>query len=232
MTKTQAQSTVMIFEDKSVSVSSQEKPEQRKYKKMLIKKACLGTSAEVTIRFLSGNTASVTGRKKFVYKEPVFNASLYSADEQEMQKQLFKSKIKRARKRFFKKVTTFIESYEASSKWTEILAAIVPISRNTNVNKRVFFFTDGVESSKFRQIDKRPLISDKDAEYAALVDVRNLRKKYQLPKKLSGIESIMFVFPLDMGVGGKKRTSQVFLETYWRAVFAEFGVNNVGFKTL
>ncbi|CAM1364461.1 hypothetical protein [Tenacibaculum xiamenense] len=227
-----AQNTVMIFEDKSVSVSSEEHPEQNRYKKKLIEKACSGALAEVTVCFLSEQTASATARKKFVYKQPSFNRSYYSADELSMQQQLFKGKLRRSRKRFAKKVITFMDSYQSSARWTEILAAIVPISRNSNPKKQIFFFTDGIESSEFRQIDKRPLISDKDAKYAALIDVKNLRKKYQLPQKLSGVAKIEFVFPLDMGIGENKRTSQAFLETYWRSVFASFGVKNVVFKSL
>ncbi|CAL2105507.1 conserved hypothetical protein [Tenacibaculum sp. 190524A02b] len=227
----QAQNTIMIFEDKSVSVSSNRNSEESKYKNKLLKRACSGESAEVIVRFLSENTASISGGKKFSYKAPSFNASYYSADELPMQQQLFKGKQRRSRKRFAKKVITFMNAYTSSAKWTEILAAIVPISRNSNPNKQIFFFTDGIESSRFRQIDKHPLISDRDAKYAALVDVKNLRKKYQLPQKLSGVDKVEFVFPLDMGISEKKRTSQSFLEIYWRTVFAEFGVYNLKFKT-
>ncbi|WP_075343109.1 hypothetical protein [Tenacibaculum agarivorans] len=228
----QGQNIVMIFEDKSVSVSSEENPIQRRYKKKLIQKACSGVLTEVTVCFLSEHTASATARKKFVYKQPSFNRSYYSADELPMQQQLFKGKLRRSRKRFAKKVITFMDSYQSSARWTEILAAIVQISRNSNPKKQIFFFTDGIESSEFRQIDKRLLTSDKDAKYAAFVDVKNLRKKYKLPQKLSGVEKVEFIFPLDMGIGGNKRTSDSFLETYWRAVFALFGVKNVVFKSL
>lgn len=226
-TVAQQSSHTLMFIDKSMSMKSS--PEQDKYIKKIIKKACKKKTAIVEIGFLNSNTASATGSQIFTYQEPEFDSSLYGADEVELQKELFKGTIRRAKKRFTKKVLTFINSYSASAKWTEILASIVPISRLNKKNVDVFLFTDGLESSRIRDMTKQGFSSERAAISGASLDISKLRKKYQLPKVLKGIRQIEFVFPLNME--SENKTLQ-FLKAYWIQALKKFQYHNVKFETL
>lgn len=227
--KSVAQESVytLMFIDKSVSVKSS--PEQTKYIKRILKKACKRKTAVVEIRFLNSNTASATGSKIFTYQEPEFESSLYSTNELELQKELFKSTIRRSKKKFIKKIQIFLNSYSTSATSTEILASIVPISRLNKKNVNVFFFTDGLESSRIRDLSKRGFSNEKLTISGAKSDVVKLHRMYELPKVLKGITKIQFVLPLDMESQNK---TLEFLKTYWVRVFKSFQFNNVKFDTL
>ncbi|MGG8497444.1 hypothetical protein ACQY1Q_13610 [Tenacibaculum sp. TC6] len=218
----------LLLVDKSGSMKVKN-PRQDKYIYQIIKSACATKTASVEVRFVNETTNSVMNKKVFVYTVPEFNAELYPKDEVELQRQLFESKIKREKKDFTKKIVTFINSYDATAQWTELLSGIVGIARLNKKEARVYFFTDGIESSKYRDMTKGSFKSEQEAVMSAKADVVKLRKKFQLPKTLSGIQQIRFVIPLDM-----QANSDVlqFLEVYWKEVYRGFGFENVFFETL
>jgi len=217
----------VILVDKSVSMKSSSK--QDKYIKKIIRKACRNRSAEIEVRFINTNSASIVGRKVFRFRQKEFDPSLYSPDEVELQKEIFKSSINSAKRRFSKKVVEFINSYSAKARWTEILESIVPISRLKQKDIDIFFFTDGIESSQFRDMNRQGFRSEKEALAASRLDVTKLRKKYQLPKELSQINEIRFIFPIDME---SNNNIFEFLQVYWQEVFKKFDFHNLKFETL
>lgn len=224
----QNENHIVIFNDKSVSVESQTDTQNRRIFE-IVKEACKAKKTTVEVRFINENTSSITNVFTLVYHEKVFDASLYKKEDIKREKQFFEITIKRHRKRFAKKVLDFIKTYKAKARGTEILTSLVPLSQTTGKNVDVYFFTDGIESSKYRTMDRRSFQNMQEAIQSAKKDAEIIRRKFGLPKTISNIRSVTFVLPLDMEA---KADILSYLERYWKEVFASFGITSATFETL
>lgn len=219
----------LLLVDKSSSMDVKN-PQQDRYIFHVVKKACNAKRAIVEVRFVNEVTNSLMNKKLFVYEELKFNAELYPVNEINLQRQLFKSKVKRAKKKFIQKILDFTNNYSANAKWTEILSGIVSIARLNKMNVNVYFFTDAIESSRYRDMTRRSFKSEREAIMAAKADVVKLRRKFQLPKNLTGVKQIRFVIPMNMEANNSLLQ---FLEVYWKEVYRSgFDFDNVIFETL
>lgn len=218
----------VIFSDKSVSVEEQTDTQDRKIFEILMN-ACKAKKATVEVRFINQNTSSITNVQTFLYHEKVLNASLYKKENIEREKQFFGITIKRHRKRFTKSVLDFIRAYKNKARSTEILTSLVPLSQTTGKNVDVYFFTDGIESSQYQQMDRKSFANMQEAVLSAKKDAERIRRKFQLPKTISNIRSVTFVLPRDMEANADILS---YLERYWKEVFASFGISNITFETL
>ncbi|KAB8154260.1 hypothetical protein EZY14_007430 [Kordia sp. TARA_039_SRF] len=224
----QNENHIVIFNDKSVSVEDQTDTQNRRIFE-IVNNACKAKKATIEVRFINQKTSSITNVKTFFYTESIFNASLYKKEDIEREKQFFGITIKRKRKRFAKSVLEFIKTYKAKARATEILTSLVPLSQTTGKNVDVYFFTDGIESSEYRQMDRRSFQNMQEAVQSAKKDAERIRRKFGLPKTISNISSATFVLPLDMEAKGDILS---YLESYWKEVFASFGITKVTFETL
>lgn len=221
---TQNYTVLMIDKSKSMIKSSK----QDKFITQLIKSKCNGTTATFEIRFINENSSSLSNSKLFKFIQPVFDISKFSKDDLELQKILYKSKVKRGKKSLAKRIISFINTYKTNAKYTNLLESLSFLGNKTNIVE-LFFISDGIESSKnIRMLDVYPFKSAKHAIVSAQKDVKKLRSIYELPESLP-TKKVCFIMPLmmDKNVKGSR-----FLDTYWNRVFAEFGVENVSFKTL
>lgn len=223
------ESYTLLLVDKSGSMEAKNAKQDRHIYEV-IKQACKAKRATVEVKFVNEATNSLMNKKIFFFEQPVFDAGLYSDDEADVQRQLFGNKIKKAKKNFAKKVIAFINNYDTSAKMTELLSGIVSIARLNAKNTSVYFYTDAVESSRFRDMTRNSFSSEKQAVLAAQSDITKLGKKFQLPKTLSGIKQIRFVVPINMEANNSLLQ---FLEVYWKEVYRYgFGFENVIFETL
>lgn len=219
----------LLLIDKSGSMKAKN-PKQDRHIYQVVKEACMAKKATIEVRFVNEATNSLMNKRLFVYEEIKFDSGLYSDDEVEIQRQLFGSKIKRAKKNFAKKVIDFINSYDTSAQWTELLSGIVSIARLNKKGVKVYLYTDGIESSRFRDMTRNSFKSERETIMAARTDILHLRKRFQLPKALSGIQQIRFVIPVNMEANSELLQ---FLEVYWKEVYRSgFGFDNVTFETL
>jgi len=224
----QNENHLVFFDDKSISVENQTDMQNRRIFE-LVMEACTAKKATIEVRFINQNTSSITNIKTLVYHEKVFNPSLYKKEDIEREKQFFGITIKRHRKRFAKSVLDFIKGYKAKARGTEILTSLAPLSQTTGKNVDVYFFTDGIESSQYRQMDRKSFANMQQAVSSAKKDAELIGRKFQLPKAISNISSVTFVLPRDMEA---KANILSYLERYWKEVFSSFGISNVTFKTL
>ncbi len=219
----------LLFVDKSVSMETTN-AEQDKHIYKEVKQACMAKKAVIEIRFVNQVTSSLMNKKLFIYNEITFNESLFEKEHVALQRQLFKGKIRRNRKKFIRKIIDFINRYDASAQSTELLSGIVSIVRLNAKNAIVYFYSDAVESSRFRDLTNHSFTSERNCITAARSDIAKLRKKFQLPKTLSGIKQIRFVVPVNMEANNSLLQ---FLEVYWKEVYRYgFGFENVIFETL
>lgn len=217
---------LMLFVDKSISVKQQDNS-QDNYIYHLVKKHCSSGKNIVEVRFLFENTATISS-KIFEFKKPKFPKGNFRKENLPLQKQLYKSKVKRAKKKFAKKVVEYVNSFDAKARQTEIVSALVPISRNSAKNTHVVFISDMLESSnRFRKMDSYPFQTEKGAIWGAKQDVKKLYRIFQVPKNLQKNIHVLCVLPVLVDTTEK---AFQFVEAYWRTFFSSFGIENKNIK--
>ena len=216
---------LMLFVDKSISVKQQNSLDNYIYH--LVKKHCLSDKLTVEVRFLFENTATISS-KVFEFKKPKFPKGNFRKENLPLQEQLYNGKVKRAKKKFAKKVVEYVNSFQAKARQTEIVSALVPISRNRAKNLHVVFISDMLESShRFRKMDSYPFKTEKESIWGARQDVKKLHRIFLVPQKLQQNIHVLCVLPVS--VNTKEKAFQ-FVEAYWRTVFSSFGIVNKDMK--
>ncbi|CAM1374609.1 polysaccharide deacetylase family protein [Tenacibaculum xiamenense] len=219
--------TVVSFNvDKSKSMASNS-AKQDKYFTSIVKKHTKGKKNVIfQIRFINANSSSASNSRTFIYEIPVFKGS----NNDELERVLHQNKINRKRKSIAKRIVKFINEYEAEAKYTNIISSLVPLSTLKSSDIFVYYFTDGVESSKqFRMLDLRPFKTAKEAIISAKVDVKKLKNIYKMPHQLKGINKVEFIIPMQMD---KKVKGSDFIGDYFSEVFRLFQVTELEFITL
>ncbi len=222
-----AQNHIMIFKDKSKSYTSN--PNQSKYLKSEINAHLKKGTNTFQISFINGNTSSIKNSKTFHFDRPSFDSSEFSEDDLEIEKILFKNKIKRRVKKISKKITAFINSYKTEALHTNIASCIVAISKVKADNIQVYIDTDGIESSNLRKFEIRPIQSKSEALSFSRIDSEKLRQKFNLPKSINNVKEVQFILPREMG---KSTKGSAFIDIYFKGLFAQFGITNIHFKIL
>ncbi len=225
-----AQKHIVFLIDQSTSMTSNSEA-QNKYISNVIKQSTKTSSVVFEVRFINEHTSSNGNSRVFKYIEPKFNASKFKEKDLNLQKILYKNKVKRKRKKIGKKILQFIQdSRSGKARFTNIVSSLVPLSKIQAKDIHVYYFTDGVESSTtFRKLEIRPFTTTYSATKSAKRDVSILRNKYGIKKSLSHIKSIHFLLPLQMN---NKTKGSDFIEDYFTEIFKAFYVTNINFETL
>jgi len=220
---------VFVIDD-SVSMTSNS-AQQNKYISKVIKKSTKASSVTFEVRFINGNTSSTGNSRIFKYNEQKFDASKFDAKNLPLQKILHNNKVKRKRKKLVKKILQFIQDYRSGkAQYTNIVSSLVSLSKIKSQEVNVYYFTDGIESSKdFRMLERKPFSSVRNAVQSAQNDVKKLARKYSVKKQLSHIKSVHFLLPRQMNT---KTKGSDFIEDYFTEIFNYFSVNNINFETL
>ena len=218
--------TIFLNADKSYSIDAVN-PKQDKRISHIVKNHTKGETATFIVRFIGANTDAVGNAMVFRYKEPELKGN--ANEDAELQTILHVNKVKRKRKSLAKRIIKFINEYKAEAKYTNIVNSIVPISKATSNELFVYYFTDGIESSKdYRMLDVYPFKSVKHAIEAAKKDAVKLKSKYGLSDTLHGIKKIVFFIPVQMD---HKKKGSDFIEEYFSEIFRLFQVRKVEFNT-
>lgn len=223
---TQNPSVVSINVDKSLSMASHSEKQDKQLTSIVKMHTKDKKSVIFQIRFINANSSSTSNSKTFIYEAPIFKGS--NADE--LEKVLHQNKVKNKRKALAKRIVKFINTYEAEAKYTNIMSSLVPLSKIPSSDIFVYYFTDGVESSKqFRMLDLRPFKAAEEAIVSAKADVKKLKNIYKMPHQLKGIKKVEFIIPMQMD---KKVKGSDFIGDYFSEVFKLFQVTEIEFKTL
>ena len=220
---------VFVIDDSVSMISNSE--QQNKYISQVIKQSTKASSVTFEVRFINANTSSAGNSRVFRYNEPMFNASKFEAKDLTLQKILHNNKVKRKRKKLSKKILQFIQdSRSGKAQYTNILSSLVSLSKLKSQGIHLYYFTDGVESSRdFRMLEKKPFSSVHNAVQSAKNDVKKLISKYGVKKQLSNIKSVYFLLPRQMNT---KTKGSDFIQDYFAEIFNNFSVTNVNFETL
>ena len=171
--KTVAQNEAKVFinVDKSLSMPSNSVKQGKHLAKVVKKHTKNKKTVVFEIRFINANTSSASNSKVFIYKEPEYKGS----GDDELHKVLHQNKIKRKRASVAKRIVKFINQYKAEAKFTNIVSSIIPISKAQSDEVYVYYYTDGVESSReIRMLDLHPLKTTKVAVQSAKKDVEKI----------------------------------------------------------
>lgn len=222
---TQNPTVVSINVDKSLSMPSHSEKQDKQFTS-IVKMHTKGEKNVIfQIRFINANSSSASNSKTFIYEEPTFKGS----NDDELEKVLYQNKVKKKRKTLAKRIVKFINEYEAEAKYTNIISSLVPLSKIQSSDIFVYYFTDGVESSRqFRMLDLRPFKTANQAINSAKTDVDKLHSIYKMSKRFNGIQKVEFILPLQME---HKIKGSDFVQEYLTEVFKLYGVN-VQFKVL
>lgn len=217
---------VFINVDKSLSMSSNSTKQDKHLTKVVKMHTKNSQTVIFEVRFINGATSSVSNVKTFIYKESEYKGS----SDDKLQKILHQNKIKRKRKSLAKNIVKFVNEYKSEAKFTNIVSSIVPISKAQSNDVYIYYYTDGVESSReLRMLDLKPFNTAKIAVESARRDIKTLHALYNLPKELKGVKNVQFILPIQMD---KKVKGGTFIEEYFTEIFRLFNVNQVQFKTL
>lgn len=218
--------TIFINVDKSLSIDAVN-PKQDKRISHIVKNHTKGKTATFIVRFIGANTHAVGNAMVFRYKE--LGLKRAANEDAELQKILHANKVKRRRTSLAKRIIRFINEYTAEAKYTNIVDSFVPISKATSNEVFVYYFTDGIESSKdYRMLDIYPFQSIKHAKSAAHKDAAKLKSKYGVSDTLHGIKKVAFFIPVQMD---HKKKGSDFIEEYFSEIFRLFQVREVEFNT-
>ena len=221
----QNEAKVFINVDKSLSMPSNSAKQDKHLAKVVKMHTKNSQTVIFELRFINGITSS-SNVKTFIFKEPEYKGS----SNDELQKILHKNKVKRKRKTLAKHIVKFVNEYKSEAKFTNIVSSIVPISKAQSSDVYVYYYTDGVESSReLRMLDLKPFKTAKIAVESAQKDIKILHRLYNLPKELKGVKNVQFILPIQMD---KKVKGGAFIEEYFTEIFRLFNVNQVQFKTL
>lgn len=224
---TQNQATkVFINIDKSLSMPTNSVMQDKHLTKVVKEHTKNKKTVFFEVRFIGASTSSVNNSRVFIYKESEYKGS----GDDELQRILHQNKIKRKRKSVAKRIVKFINEYKTEARFTNLVSSIVPISKAQSNDVYVYYYTDGVESSReLRMLDINPFKTAKIAVASASKDIKVLHTLYNLPKELKNVKKVQFVLPMQMG---KKVKGSDFIEEYFIEIFRLFNVNQVEFKTL
>ncbi|MFY0602930.1 MAG: hypothetical protein JXQ93_03205 [Flavobacteriaceae bacterium] len=216
---------VFINVDKSLSMPSNSAKQDKHLTKVVKMHTKNSRTVTFEIRFINGITSS-SNVKTFIFKEPEYKGSR----DDKLQRILHQNKVKRKRKSLAKHIVKFVNEYNSEAKFTNIVSSIVPISKAQSSDVYVYYYTDGVESSReLRMLDLRPFKTAKIAVESARKDIKVLHTLYNLPKELKGVKNVQFILPIQMD---REVKGGAFIEEYFTEIFRLFNVNQVQFKTL
>lgn len=222
----QNEAKVFINVDKSLSMPSNSAKQDKHLTKVVKMHTKNSKTVTFEVRFINGSTSSASNVKTFIYKEPEYKGS----SDNKLQKILHQNKIKRKRKFLAKRIVSFIKEYKSEAKFTKIVSSIVPISKAQSNDVYVYYYTDGVESSReLRMLDLRPFGTAKIAVESAKRDIKVLHGLSNLPKELKGVKKVQFILPIEME---REVKGGAFIEEYFTEIFRLFKVNQIQFKTL
>ncbi|MFY0631971.1 MAG: hypothetical protein JXR05_16540 [Flavobacteriaceae bacterium] len=217
---------VFINVDKSLSMPSSSIKQDKHLTKVVKMHTKNSNTVIFEVKFINGATSSTSNSKVFIYKESEYKDS----NDDKLQKILYQNKIKRKRKSVAKRIVSFIKEYKSQAKFTNIVSSIIPISKVQSSDVYVYYYTDGVESSReLRMLDLKPFKTAKIAVESARKDIKVLHTLYNLPKELKGVKNVQFILPVQME---REVKGGAFIEEYFTEIFRLFNVNQVQFKTL
>ena len=220
----QENKTFVLFVDKSMSLKDEATKLQDQFTYKLLKQHFKAPYAEVEVRFLNNNTASIA-HKTFLYKESIFQPERFKKSDLELQKVLHKSKVKRSRKKLAKTIANYIKSFPSESPKTEILSSLSPLSKLKNHSlTQVVYISDMLESSNIRDMNRYKFRSEKETILGAQSDFKKIQKIFLL-KKLENFQ-ITCVIPVQLDNQDK---AFQFVQVYWTTIFEMVGIKKIKF---
>ena len=182
----------------------------------------LNSKTTVEVKLIFSNTASITNSTVFEFTPNAFDAksSGSNSDNISMLKKLHQAQIQQSKFQFIAKVVNFVTSIKGTSKSTQIIEAVVPLSKLKQPSK-IILISDFIQESKLRNFTKIRVRSEEQIVAIALKDVVSIKKKYIIPKVLQKM-NITCLLPV---VQDADNPLYQFIPSYYKTFFEAFGYN-------
>ncbi len=227
--------TSIVFIDKSGSISKDSLILQMYQSQLtsIISNTINVNGDKVILSFIYEQTDNKANQYVFTYKPPTERKSTGRGNNKRLEKIRFNQRLRSYNKQFTNQVLLKAFSTPSSRSQTYIVGSIAKmrdlVVQDSSHQYSVYFFSDMIESSSFRNMSfsKGGIQSYSEAERLAKTDFSRISKQFYLKKNcLSLIEEITVIFPAK-----EMDTNKAFavIPAYWDYIFRQFGVQRINY---